>query len=133
MCSVALSSLALASSWPKGFSTTSAQFSAIPLSPSIVTMSRIAPGGTLRYTSRSPSAPISASAARTARASSVPSSALEVTKLSREANPSQCSSSSQRPYRCRASLMRARNSSSEPGEWRPEPMIRKSSGISPSR
>ncbi len=45
---VALSSLALATSWPNGFSTTSEQFSAIPLLPSIRTMSCIALGGTDR-------------------------------------------------------------------------------------
>ena len=33
-----MSSLALASSWPNGFSTTSEQFSAIPLTPSIRTI-----------------------------------------------------------------------------------------------
>jgi hypothetical protein len=84
-----------------------------PLAPSICTIGFIAP--------------------RTASSSSPPSFAVETTNESLRANSCQSSSrTSRRPNSSSAARTLARKSSSLPGEWRPEPMMRKSSGIRPA-
>ena len=87
-----------------------------------------APTGRAASARRSPS---SSRAARTAAARSSPSSADEATNESRSANvvPVRVVESS---ARTRSSASRTSSAKSPSGAWRPEPMMRKSSGISPA-